>query len=68
MSVTVKPHTVCQIVLESENGEKVTINSQDCETSQRFIVNLLGKSFAISFISQSDQAISNPEFEVKVVS
>lgn len=68
MSVTVKPHTVCKIVIETENGEKVTIDSKDCEISQRFVVNLLSKSFAISFISESGQAISNPEFEVKVVS
>lgn len=66
-SVTVKPHTVCQIRIESEEGEVVTISSTDCEKSQRYLVGLVSKSFVISFISQSGQSIACPEFDVMVV-
>ncbi len=68
MSVSVKPHTVCEIVIETEEGESISISCKDSETTQRFLVNALSKSFVISIISQSAGSIACPEFEIKVVS
>ncbi len=66
-AVTLKPHTECQILIETEDGESVCVSSQDVEKSQRILVGLVSKSFKISFISQSQKAISCPEFDVMVV-
>ena len=66
-SVTFKPHTDCKIIIETEDGENITITSKDVETSQRILVGLVSKSFKISFISQSNKTISCPEFDVMVV-
>ena len=66
-SVTLKPHTECQILIETEDGERVALTSKDVEESQRLLVGLVSKSFKISFISQSNKTISCPEFDVMVV-
>lgn len=66
-SVTLKPHTVCNIKIIAENGESIVINSIDSDKSVRHSVNILSKSFSFSITSESSNNISCPEFDVSVI-